>query len=61
MSTEQKLVPVEVIDPFFIDGEAKDIGEKLDLPADVALTLASANRVKLADLQAVKKRQSRGE
>lgn len=56
-----KTVKVEVIDPFFIDGEPQEVGAILELDADTALTLASANRVKVANLSEVKAKRARGE
>ena len=58
---EPKLIKVEVIDPFFIEGKAKEIGDVLELDSATALTLASANRVKLVNLADVKKRAAKGE
>ncbi len=55
-----KTIKVEVIDPFFIEGEAKQIGDVIEVDADLALTLASANRVKVANLAEVKAERAKG-
>lgn len=56
-----KTVKVEVIDAFFIEGEPQEVGAVIEVDVDLALTLASANRVKVAKLDEVKAKRARGE